>query len=368
MLDGENIASKYDGLLAPYAQKNQRSLGREFPHVPDKNRLPFQRDRDRILHSHGFRRLKGKMQVVTPDFGDHFRNRLTHSLEVSHIARDIARDLSLNEDLVETIALAHDLGHPPFGHAGEEALNLCLKKYGSYFDHNKQSLRIVTKFERKYPDFPGLNLSVEVLEGLQKHEKTLKRKDGTVIYWPSLECQLVDLADEIAYIAADLDDGFRGGFFAPEDLSSLKICEYLEGFCREGDLCRVGKKLLVRAIIRLLISQLTETSRAHLIGVKSVEEVQKSEVRFVAFTPDFYKAFLELKRFLFEYYYFKPEVRVMSDQGQKIITDIFEFLENNPGEIPVDFFPDEVLERRICDYIAGMTDDFCRKFWEKNCK
>lgn len=308
------------------------------------------------------------MQVVTPSFGDHYRNRLTHSLEVSHIARDIARELSLNEDLTETIALAHDLGHPPFGHAGEEALKKCMKKFGENFDHNKQSLRIVTHFEQKYPDHPGLNLSIEVLEGLQKHEATITRKTGEIIHWPSLECQLVDLADEIAYISADLDDGLRGKFFTPKDLKSLQISNYikspLDASALGGDL-EGGN---IKNIIKTLITQLVKNSKKNLTQISSVQEVQNSPQRFIAFTEDFYQVFLELKRFLFQNYYLKPEIKKMSDQGQKIITEIFELLEKNPQKIPTNFLPNPNKNRRICDYISGMTDDFCLNFHQKNCK
>ena len=297
-LDGPDFIDVYDGLLAPYAQKNQTSRGRLHQEPIDPNRLPYQRDRDRVLHSTSFRRLIGKMQVVSPRYGDHFRNRLTHSLEVAQMARDMARQLHLNEDLAEAIALAHDLGHPPFGHAGERALDGKMKEQGEHFDHNKQSLRIVTAFEQRYPDFPGLNLSQEVLEGVQKHERKFERPDGTSFYFPHLESQLVDICDEIAYLSADLEDGIRGGFIAIEDLEKATITREV--------LAEVGGKhrsTVIRRTIRNLLAKLAEDTQKKIeaLNITSVEDVQQSKVFIVGFNREYYALFRELKQFMFDH-------------------------------------------------------------------
>ncbi|MCL4160112.1 UNVERIFIED_CONTAM: hypothetical protein GTU68_053005, partial [Idotea baltica] len=220
-LDGKHLWENYDQLLAPYAQKNALSRGRLFDEKPDPDRLPFQRDRDRIVHTKAFRRLQGKTQVVRPRKGDHYRNRLSHTIEVAQMARDVARTLKLNEDLAECLGLAHDLGHPPFGHGGETVLHQKMMTFGSAFEHNSQSIRIVKFFEQRYPDFNGLNLTHEVLEGLRKHDRVFENEKGQRIYTPHLESQLVDIADSIAYLSADLEDSLRGDFVHLEDLQGV---------------------------------------------------------------------------------------------------------------------------------------------------
>ena len=366
MLDGKNLWLQYDNLLAPYAQKNELSRGRVFPENPDPFRLPFQRDRDRIIHSTSFRRLKGKMQVLPPSFGDHFRNRLSHSIEVAQIARDFARSLQLNEDLTETIALAHDLGHPPFGHAGEMELNRKMHTFGEGFDHNKQSLRVVTFFERRYEAFPGMNLNLEVLEGLQKHETFFDRPSGEIIFSPHLESQLVDLSDEIAYLSADLEDGLRGAFFQLEDLEKIDIpAQAMESLSKEE---KISRSAIVRRIIRNLLVQIIEDTIQNFKKekIKTLEDVQNSQVRIVRFNAKFYKKLKELKDFLFCNFYQSPEIKVINERGEKIISESFDFLLAYPNEIPESFLPEEAVHRRICDYIAGMTDQFLLAFWEKN--
>lgn len=362
-LDGAHLFEAYDAHLAPYAQKNGASAGRQFPEHPDPNRLPFQRDRDRIIHTTAFRRLKGKMQVVPPGHGDHFRNRLTHTIEVAQLARDLARSLQLNEDLTEAIALAHDLGHPPFGHTGEQALDDKLREHDLRFDHNAQSLRVVQWFESRYQDFPGLNLTAEVLEGLQKHETKFDRPGGDPIFTPHLESQLVDMADEIAYLSADLEDGLRGDFFVLEDLSAVKI--------PHGAIASLDAKeqrdraAIVRRIIRHMLAQLIADTQAHLKkhSIQSLEDVQRCPQRIVAFSSEFRDAFRALKQFLYDRYYLAPEVLRWSNAGKKVVCELFDFFLAHPDELPIGFMPDEPLPRRIADYIAGMTDEYAEGKW-----
>ncbi len=367
-IDGQNLWNQFDQGLTPYAQKNADSQGRSFPEPTDPNRLPFQRDRDRIIHTTSFRRLKGKMQVVTPAYGDHFRNRLSHSLEVAQIARDLARHLRLNEDLVEAIALAHDLGHPPFGHTGESALNEKMKMFGSAFDHNKQSLRVVTHFERRYQKFPGLNLSQEVIEGLQKHETFFDRPSGTGIYSPHLEAQIVDIADEIAYLSADLEDALRGGFITISSLNELTITTKAMETLPEEE--KKDRSAIIRRTIRILLQQIIQDSLDNIdkYQIKTLSDVQKQSHRIIYFNSHFYKEFRALKQFLFQHFYLSPAVKRMTDDGANMIKTVFDTLYQNPQQIPTKFLPAENPAQRVCDYIAGMTDDFLVALCKKNNK
>ncbi|MCF7917858.1 dNTP triphosphohydrolase [Candidatus Gracilibacteria bacterium] len=362
-LDGAFLATQFDSQLAPYAQHNTNSRGRRYSEIPDPSRIPFQRDRDRIIHTKAFRRLKGKMQVVSPLKGDHFRNRLSHTLEVSQIARDLARSLQLNEDLAEAIALAHDLGHPPFGHSGEGALNKKMKEHKSHFEHNEQSLRVVEVFESRYQEFPGLNLTFEVLEGIQKHETFFDRGDGKKILWPHLEGQLVDIADEIAYLSADLEDGLRGGFFKIPDLSTVEIPS--EAIATLDTSEKKDRSAIIRRIIRHLLSQIISDTKENLKkhNIHTLSEVQQCPEKIVAFAPAFFEKFKSFKQFLWDKYYLSSEIRENADRGKKIISEIFDFLFTHQDEIPSDFMKGESIERRICDYIAGMTDEFAERFW-----
>ena len=362
MLDGANLLSNYDSFLVSYAQKNGGSAGRQYAEDPDPNRLPFQRDRDRIIHTTAFRRLKGKMQVVSAEAGDHFRNRLSHTIEVVQIARDLARELRLNEDLAEAVALAHDLGHPPFGHAGEKALDDKMKTFKRGFDHNQQSLRVVTYFNRYYPGFPGLNLSMEVLEGIRKHETFFDRPGGKKIFSPHLESQLVDISDEISYLSADLEDGLRGGFFSISDLMRIDICAEVISTL-PSDL-QTDRSTIIRSVISRLFRQIVEDSKQNIqqFNIKTLEDVQKNKERVVIFSADFFPKFRALKVFLLEHYYQAPLVIEITDKGKKMINQMFDFLYQNPQELPSDFLPEDDLEVRVCDYIAGMTDGFAREF------
>ncbi len=377
-LDGYEIFNFLDKNLADYAQKNATSRGRKFREIPDPQRGPFQRDRDRILHSTAFRRLAGKMQVVSPDHGDHFRNRLTHTLEVAQISRDLARQLHLNEDLAEAIALAHDLGHPPFGHAGETALDEKMREFSRNkntekgvplrgFEHNEQSLRIVEVFEKRYSSFRGLNLTYEVLEGMQKHSTFFDRPNSEFIFSPHLESQIVDIADEIAYLSADIEDGLRGDFFTIDDLDSLKICREARTSLENSE--KNFRSALIRRIMRNLILELVRNSRENIVKfkIKKLEHVQKCSSKIIAFSDDFFAEFLAVKDFLMENYYSAPLIQQSTTEGQEIIKKIFDFLIKNPAKLP-DYLQKnkDTLEIKICDYIAGMTDHFARDFLQKN--
>ncbi|HEY5714005.1 MAG TPA: dNTP triphosphohydrolase [Candidatus Gracilibacteria bacterium] len=361
-MDGQNLIKPYDALLKPYAQKHGNSLGRVYPTDEDRDRLPYQRDRDRIIHCSSFRRLRGKRQVVSPSLGDHFRNRLSHTLEVSQIARDIARQLGLNEDLCEAIALSHDLGHPPFGHDGEKTLHEKMQSFGKNFEHNVQSLRVVETLETRYRDFPGLNLSYEVREGLQKHTKGFVRPDGSEVVWPSLESQLVDISDEMAYLAADLEDALRAGFIAFSDLKQVPVCADIlkDGVIGED------RSTFNRYLLHVLISRLVGDiefflSHHHIV---SQVEAQQSPDRLIRFQDDFESQFLALKAYMFEHFYLRDEVMESSRRGQKLIADLFDYFLSHPNDLPATFQSAEPIEERICDYIAGMTDEYAFKVHE----
>lgn len=361
-IDGSHLWERFDAHLAPYAQHNCNSRGRKFKEKEDPDRLPYQRDRDRIIHTTAFRRLKGKMQVVSPMSGDHFRNRLSHTIEVAQVARDLARHLKLNEDLAETVALAHDLGHPPYGHAGEKALDKKMREHGRNFDHNVQSLRVVEMYEKRYAQFEGLNLTLEVLEGIQKHERSFDRGKRGKIFFPHLESQLVDVSDEIAYLAADLEDGMRAGFFNLEDLKPFKICaEALAEIGAEG---KVLRATFIRKIIHKLLYQLVKDTEENLqfLNIQTLGQVQKIPRSIVAFSPEFYEEFLALKQFLMEHFYRQPSVKKMTEDGERKIEAVFDYLLAHPDKIPAEFMPEEDLHQRICDYIAGMTDRFLEGF------
>lgn len=343
-IDGARVNVRLDAGLCKFAQRNAHSQGRKYSEPVDPDRSPFQRDRDRILHASAFRRLAGKMQVVSPKQGDHFRNRLTHTLEVSQIARDLARQLELNEDLAEAIALAHDLGHPPFGHAGERALDKELQRFGKRFEHNEQSLRIVDVFERRYPDFVGLNLTQEVREGMDKHQTFFDRRDQE-FQAGSLESQLVNVADEIAYLSADLEDGVRGKFFTLSDLQSVPLVARV--LLERGE----DRSSVVRGVLRQLISNLVENSRSTLAeGKIEFTDIQRDE-------------FLQLKNFLFDNYYSAPSVKIQTEHGEKVIAHLFSVIEKNPDLLPVYLQKGaDSLEIQIADFIAGMTDMYAEDF------
>ena len=354
-------------VLAPFAQKSGESRGRKFPKARHDYRTEFQRDRARIIHSRAFRRLEYKTQVFLNGTGDHLRTRLTHSIEVASISRTIARALSLNEDLAEAIALAHDLGHSPFGHSGEEMLAECMREQGG-FDHNRQSLRVVELLEAVYPDFPGLNLTFEVCEGLQKHQAFYDPPvAGEERYrCPSLEAQIANLADEITYYSHDLDDAV--------DFEILSYAQLEENAVWRGSLESVVAcypnvrepelhKLVIRDIIDVQVRDVITTSAEAIAnaGVRSPDEVRRQSVPLISYSEGLLQANRELRRFLYKNVYYHPRVAEVNRQACEMLRAVFEAYVLAPdllGETATKRIESEGLHRTICDYIAGMTDRY----------
>ena len=384
------------GMAAPrsvYACDPERSRGRLFAEPPSKTRSPFRRDCDRVIHSTAFRRLKYKTQVFVFHEGDHYRTRLTHSLEVAQIARALARQFGLDEDLTEALALAHDLGHPPFGHAGERALDACLKAHGG-FDHNAQSLRVVTSLEHRYPEFDGLNLTWETLEGIVKHNGPLAERNGAAVgryrdhgippgisdytrtydleLWSfaSLEAQAAAIADDIAYDAHDIDDGLRAGLFTVDDLKIMPLtADIIADIARhypDLDDDRRGAEL-VRELISYLIGAVVSESRSRLQAAQpnSVDDVRNHGEVLIAFSPGAAQAEAEIKSFLKQRMYRHPRVMHVMGDAEQILFDLFARYQKVPGDLPPEWLPpgaDAETEteraRRIGNFIAGMTDRF----------
>lgn len=360
--------------LAPYGLKSADSRGRKYAEEPSETRTAFQRDRDRIIHTTAFRRLEYKTQVFVFYEGDHYRTRLTHTLEVAQLGRSIARNLGGNEDLTEAICLAHDLGHPPFGHSGEHVLNALLQDHGG-FNHNTQSFRLVTELEDRYRDFPGLNLTYETREGMIKHETECDQSDAAD-YEPdkrgSLEAQIANLADEIAYNAHDLEDGLRADLFNPEGLEPLKLWQRLKGQVgwaghSFGPLTR---REVIRELIGLMVRDVMATTASNMArwSIKTSEQIQLQSANVVAYSPDFSAQIQELKEFLFEHMYRHYRLMRMHAKAERFISEIFEAYAKEPRMLPekvqqrLDYAP---LECVIGDYIAGMTDRYALQEWEK---
>jgi dGTPase len=353
--------------LAPYGIRSVDSKGREYPDTIPVYRTAFQRDRDRIVHTTAFRRLEYKTQVFINSEGDYYRTRLTHTLEVAQIGRSIARALGANEDLEEAICLAHDLGHSPFGHSGERILNQLMEGHGG-FDHNKQSLRIVTLLEKRFLNFPGLNLTWETREGIVKHETEYDISDADE-YDPDLrghlEAQIANAADELAYSAHDLDDGLRSGLITPamlEDLSLWKSLIKSIGW-KGGILNELDRKRIIRHMIGEEIEDLIKSTDKVIqdSGVKSVHELQSLSYNVICFSDQMEEYNRELKDFLFENLYQSHRVIRMQVKAEKIISDLFLAYQKNPLMLPEHIqagINGKGLERSICDYIAGMTDRF----------
>lgn len=363
--------------LAPYAMRDEDTRGRRFAEPAHPYRSDYQRDRDRILHTKAFRRLENKTQVFDPNYSDHFRNRLTHTLEVSQIARTICQALDLNTDLCEVLALSHDIGHPPFSHEGERVLNDLMSAHGSGFDHNLHALRIVEYFEEKYAAFRGLNLTFEVREGIVKHSRDYGEGEQSYIDLgeyllgkrPPLEAQLIDLADEIAYNTADLDDGFDSNLLAIEQISS-EVNLFRRHF---HDVCslypdRPGKLLFSETIRRLIDTLVTGLIEHSLEGLKaaeigSVEEVRQAPSRLIAFDRCLEGENRELKAFLQQHLYQHPALRAGRRRAGVMLERLFEFYLRHPEKLPPSHFQQlSELEpqRVVCDYIAGMTDPYAR--------
>ncbi len=363
-----------DQTLAPYAVRSRNSKGRAYLDREPECRTAFQRDRDRILHTTAFRRLEYKTQVFIYYEGDYYRTRLTHTLEVAQIGRSIARALGLNEDLVEAICLAHDLGHPPFGHAGEAALARLMKDHGG-FDHNKQSLRIVTELEQRYPEFPGLNLTWEVREGIVKHETEYDVADASA-YNPelrgNLETQVSNVADELAYTAHDLDDGLRSGMITPPMLSGITLWETLTAAIHwQGpELAEMDRHRLIRELIGLEVTDLITTTYERIkdSGVKSPLDVQRLPYNLVGFSEEMHRRNRELKDFLYRNMYRHHRVMRMQVKAERIISDLFHAYRKEPSMLPEHIqkiIPLRGLERTLCDYIAGMTDRYATEEHQK---
>lgn len=345
-----------NALLASYAVPLGGLLGREHPETEDETRFPFQRDRDRIIHTQAFRRLKGKTQVFVVGKGDHYRTRLTHTMEVAQISRDMARTLALNEDLAECIALAHDLGHTPFGHAGEDAMREEMARHGMTYEHNEQSLRIVTVLEDRTKRYPGLNLNREVLEGLRKHQTPFDREHSTPPRGHSLEAQLVNLADEIAYTAHDLDDGLRDGLFRLDDLLHISL------FAEVAEKAKESATEIRGQLIHLLVMDSYEETERRLEqhGLAYLEAVYHAKELLVSFSREMHRKLGTLREFLREYLYNVQAVLEHAEHGKQIVCALFRLYEADPPDkvISLQKKTGSTFPEAIKDYIAGMTDSF----------
>jgi len=370
--------------LKPYATKSTNSKGRVFNEKENSIRSPYQRDRDRIIHSSSFRRLKHKTQVFVNTEGDHYRTRLTHSMEVSQIARTLARALGLNEDLCETLSLAHDLGHTPFGHAGEEILNECMINYGG-FDHNIQTLRIVTLIESKYYKFVGLNLTLETLDGLFKHNGPIKElhKTNKILNLsalnnkikfsqnPSLEAQVASIADDIAYNNHDLEDGFRAGLFTINEFASKPyISKLINKHLKNIKIFR--KEIIINQIIRdlinLMVNDVIKTTNKNLkiYKPKKIADIYKQNKLTVSFSNKMKVIDKNIKQFLKKNMYNNKKVIINTNKGKKIIKVLFKCLLKNPKKyISNELLNREEKERVISDFIAGMTDRYAITLYKK---
>ena len=363
--------------LAPYAARSHLSRGRRYQEEFKDDRPAFERDRDRIIHSAAFRRLEYKTQVFVNHEGDYYRTRLTHSLEVAQIARGIARKLKLNEELTEAIALAHDLGHTPFGHAGENALNLLMADYGG-FEHNLQSLRVVERLEERYPDFPGLNLTFETREGLAKHSSyhdspAVDLSEYEMELAPTLEAQIINLADEIAYNNHDIDDGLESGLIQMEELMEVplwrEVYRKVEGKHPQADPKRkkyTAISHLIGLLIQDVISQTEENIKRQ--GVETLEEVRESGKVLVSYSPQVAKESERLKEFLHQRLYRHWRVERMRIKAERFITELFKAYVGNPTLLPERYqrrMEEEPVPRVVCDYIAGMTDRFALDEYKK---
>jgi dGTPase len=354
-------------VLAPFAQKSGESRGRKFPEPRHAYRTEFQRDRARIIHARAFRRLEYKTQVFLNGTGDHLRTRLTHSIEVASISRTIARALGLNEDLAEAIALAHDLGHSPFGHSGEEMLAECMREHGG-FDHNKQSQRVVELLETPYPAFPGLNLTFEVREGLRKHDEFYDSpvEGGEKYKCPSLEAQIADLADEITYYSHDLDDAVDFEILGADQLEETAVWRWSHESVaarypdvREPEL----HKLIIGAIIDTQVRDVVTTSAAAIAqaGVQTADEVRRQPASLIRYSDGRREANRELRRFLYKNVYYHPRVAEVNRIACEMLRKVFDAYVAAPellGDAAAKRIESEGLHRTVCDYTAGMTDRY----------
>src|SRR5258706_7001054 len=369
-------------MLADYAVRVENSRGRRHSEPPHPYRNDFQRDRDRVVHARAFRRLEAKTQVFTRRYSDHFRNRLTHTIEVTQISRTIAAQLRLNSDLVEVLALVHDIGHPPFGHAGEKALDAAMRQHGFSFEHNLHALRIVEDFKLRYADFRGLNLRFEVREGIIKHSHDYtagqhpELDEYVLDQRPPLEAQLIDLTDEIAYNTADLDDGYEARLLTVE-----QIAEGVDLFKRHYSEARslypnAAEKLIFNEALKSIFDGFVGdliTNTAQLVraaGAHSLEDVRRHPERLAAFSPPVEEQRRQLKDFLYENLYYSPALAAEKEDAERITGELFAHWMEEPDDLPRNYrekAAQDPLPRVICDYIAGMTDPFIYQQYEKYC-
>lgn len=367
-------------MLAPYAVGVEDSRGRRYPEPPHPYRNPFQRDRDRVIHARAFRRLENKTQVFTRRYSDHFRTRLTHTIEVTQIARTIAAALNLNVDLVEALALVHDIGHPPFGHAGERILDVLMREQGEFFDHNLQALRTVEEMELRYAAFRGLNLTFEVREGIIKHSHDYRAAEHPELseylldLRPPLEAQLIDLADEIAYSTADLDDGFEARLLKlPLIRERVRVFEDFyrgveEKYPNAPEKLRFNEAL--KQLLNRFVSDLIDNTKLRVeeAGVHSLDEVRHYPARLAGFSPEVEAERREAKSFLYEAMYNCEPLEPEKRQAEKVITEVFQHLIRHPESLPRIYqerAAQEKLARTVCDYIAGMTDHYIEDLQKK---
>jgi dGTPase len=363
-------------MLNSRAFRVEHSAGRRYPEPSHPYRNDFQRDRDRVIHCHAFRRLENKTQVFTTRYSDHFRNRLTHTIEVAQIARTVGAALGLNADLCEALALAHDIGHPPFGHSGEKSLDDMMRGFGDSFDHNLHALRIVEVFEQRYAAFPGLNLTFEVREGIIKHSRDYAQGEHPELAeyllgkQPPLEAQLIDLADEIAYNTADLDDGAEAELLATDQIrAGVPLFEQVWRDV-EGLYPAAAPKLRFAESIRRLLDRLATDLIHHCramiqaSGVRSVEDVRNAPVRLTGLSPEIARQSSILKAFLYSELYDHPQLRTEREAGAEMVKQLFQIYIERPELLPRSYqarAEREARHRVVCDYIAGMTDPFLRR-------
>jgi dGTPase len=367
-------------MLADYAVRVEQSRGRRHPEPQHPYRNDFQRDRDRVVHARAFRRLEAKTQVFTRRYSDHFRNRLTHTLEVAQIARTLAGALHLNVDLVEALALVHDIGHPPFGHAGEKALDAIMRKQGFFFDHNLHALRIVEDFEIRYAAFRGLNLTFEVREGIIKHSRDYDPKafpelaEYALDQRPPLEAQLIDLADEIAYNTADLDDGFEAHLLSLEQIR--EGVPVFERYFQEVDALypQAADKLKFNETIKRMLDRMVgdlirnSARRIQESGIATLEDVRRHPERLVSLSAEVEEERRATKSFLYEHLYFSPSLSDEKDDAEMVVASLFRYWMGRPTDLPHQYqekAQQEPLPRVICDYIAGMTDHFIYEQYDR---
>ncbi len=370
MLTREELEKRENSCLASYAMRSMNTRGRVYPEEEHPYRSVYQRDKDRIIHSTAFRRLEYKTQVFVNHEGDHYRTRLTHTIEVAQIARCISRALCLNEDLSEAIALAHDLGHTPFGHSGEDALRILMKDHGG-FEHNVQGLRVVDVLEKRYSQFAGLNLSWEVRESIAKHNMLFDDPNVTqfdLSRQPLLEAKIVDIADSIAYDNHDIDDSLKARLITESGLEEVELWRYAKEKVME-QYCNLSKDMenthTIKYLIDMEVTDLIEHTQLMInkMKIKTTEDVQRSKERLVSFSPEISKKKLELQEFLQENAYSHYRVVRMADKAKRFVEELFKTFVENPMQLPPEYqkwIEETGLYQGVCDYIAGMTDRFAQ--------